>query len=59
MLCFTKVMSPPPFLCNLSVLYVLYCGMVGVLWWLANFVSCTVAMSVLLVFMMFASSVSL
>ena len=58
MLCFTKVVSPPPFLCDLSVLYVVYCGMVGVLWWLHNFVSCTVAMSMLLVFMMCASSVS-
>ena len=58
MLCFMKVMSPPPFLCVLSVLCVLYCGIVGVLWWLASFVSCTVAMSMLLVFMMCDSSVS-
>ena len=58
MLCLTKVMSPPPFLCVLSVLCVLYCGIVGVLWWFSSFVSCTVAMSMLLVFMMCASSVS-
>ena len=57
MLCFTKVMSPPPFLFVLPILCVLYCGIVGVLWWLASFVSCTVAMSMLLVFMMRASSV--
>ena len=58
MLCFTKVTSPPTFLCDLSVLCVLYCGIVRVLWWLASFVSCTVVMSVLLVFMVCASSVS-
>ena len=52
-------MSPPHFLCDLYVLYVLYCGIVGFLWWLASFVSCTVVMSMLLVFMMYASSVSL
>ena len=40
MSCFTKVMIPPPFLCVLSVLCVLYCGIMGVLWWLASFVSC-------------------
>ena len=50
MICFTKVMSPPPFLCILSVLRMLYCGIVGVLWWLASFVSCTVAISMLLVY---------
>ena len=32
MVCFTKIMSPPPFLC---VLCVLYCGIVRVLSWLA------------------------
>ena len=58
LLCFTKVMSRPPFSCVLSVLFVLYCGIVWVLWWLASFVSCTVAMSMLLIFMMCASSVS-
>ena len=31
MFCFMKVMSPPPFLCDLSVLCVVYCGIVGVL----------------------------
>ena len=50
MLCFTKFMSPPNFLCVLSVLCVLYCGIVEFLWWLASFVSCTVAISMLLVF---------
>ena len=58
MLCFTKVKSPPPFLYLLSVLCVLYCGIEGVLWWLASFVSCTVVMSMLLVFMMCAISES-
>ena len=55
MLCFTKVMSPPPFcvFCQFCV-----CCFVGVLWWLASFVSCTVAISMLLVFMMCASSAS-
>ena len=46
------------FLCVLSVLCVLYCGIMGVLWWLASFVSCTVAISMLLVFMVCASSMS-
>ena len=55
MSCFTKVMIPPPFLC---VLCVLYCGIMGVLWWLASFVSCNVAISMLLVFMVCASSMS-
>ena len=31
MFCFMKVMSPPPFLCDVSVLCVVYCGIVGVL----------------------------
>ena len=31
MFCLMKVMSPPPFLCVLSVLCVVYCGIVGVL----------------------------
>ena len=57
MLCFTKVMSPP-FLCVLSVLCVLYCGITGVLWWLTSFVSCTTTISMLLVFMVCARSVS-
>ena len=39
-------MSPPSFLCVLSVLCVPYCGIMGVLWWLASFVSCTVAIYV-------------
>ena len=57
-MCFTKVMSPPPclFVCQFCVC----CIVVGfVLWWLASFVSCTVVMSMLLVFMMCASSESL
>ena len=48
MLCFTKVMNP--FLCVLSILCEVHCVIVGVLCWLASFVSCSVVMSMLLFF---------
>ena len=50
------VISPPPFLCVLSVRKAVYPGMFGVLLVVLSFVSCMVAMSIL---SLFSSSVSL
>lgn len=51
------VMSPPPCLCILSVLIGVKFVILGVLWCVCSFVSCTVMMSMLCVLIVCSSSV--